>query len=146
MRLAFIALAGALALAACGPSTPDPESVTLPSPAAVPETTQNAQGTTVPCVNGGDINISSQIELKSPYREKMLTPGAQAQGIKVFTGYWSDNQYGSIVLTYWDNTGRCFLWAETLTLQEYSVRLGMSPVGISPHYEAAPAAPEGGTN
>ena len=141
MRPSFIAVAGALALAACGRSEPDPVSVAIP---AAPAATQDVAGTSVPCLNGGEINISAYSELRSPHREKMLTPQAQAQGIKVFSNGWAENQYGTVMLTYWDNTGRCFLWAETLTVQEYSVRLGMSPVGISPFYEAAPAAPAGG--
>lgn len=144
MRGLVLAAAGALLLAACGSGEPDPTSVELPVLAKSPDTTQNMQGTVVPCLNGGEVNISSVYELVSPHREKMLTPAAQAQGIKVFSGGWSDNQYGTVSLTYWDATGRCFLWAETLTLQEYSVRLGMSPVGISPFYEAGDSAPEGG--
>lgn len=147
-KLSLITVAGALALAACGPSTPDPVSVTLPPLAAdtvVSEpTTAPAAGVTVPCVNGGEIGMSAYSELRSPYREKMLTNAGQSSGIKVFASSWTENQYGNVTLTYWDSTGRCFLWAETLTVQEYSVRLGMSPVGFSPFYEAAPAAPEGG--
>lgn len=141
MRRSFIVLAGALVLAACGPSEPPPESVTLP-PAVT--TVQNATGVTVPCADGGDLGVSSYQELQTPYREKMLTPAALAQGIKVFRNGWSENQYGTITLTYWDATGQCLLWGETLTFQEYSVRLGMSPVGISPFYEADTSAPAGG--
>ena len=140
MRRSLFVLAGALALAACGSSEPAPASVTIPAAA----TTQNAAGATVACVNGGYVGISSYGELVSPYREKLLTPAAQAQGIKVFRNAWTENQYGSITLTYWDGTGQCFLWGETLTIQEYSVRLGMSPVGISPFYEADTSAPAGG--
>lgn len=139
MRSVLIVAAGALVLAACGKREPDPITVVIPAVGG-----DDAVHASVSCINGGDIGVTSYSELSTPHREKLLTEGALKQGVKVYRNGWAENQYGNVTLTYWDNTGRCFLWAETLTIQEYSVRLGMSPVGISPFYEADTSAPAGG--
>lgn len=74
-------------------------------------------------------------ELEGEYRKAMLSPAAQEAGVRVYTSGTNVTEYGSIVVQYGTKEETCILWTESLTLQEYAIRLGMNPVGVSPFYE-----------
>jgi hypothetical protein len=92
------------------------------------------------CFKAGDMNIGQPTtEVKGALRAKLLTPQAVMAGVRVFVTGTDINQYGQLVLNYTDAGNTCTLWSEGLTVQEYSQKLGLNPVGVSPFYEATPA-------
>lgn len=92
------------------------------------------------CLVAGDMNLNQpSTELKGAVRAKLLTPAALKAGVRVFITGTDVNTYGQLVLNYTNAKNTCTLWSEGLTVQEYSQKLGLNPVGISPFYEATPA-------
>ena len=93
-------------------------------------------GKPVRCVSRGHTNIPSYgTQLTGSLRQKFLTKEAQEADIRVWVTDHGHNAYGSVTITYTDSYDKCAVWSEVLTLQEYSVRLGLNPIGISPHYQ-----------
>lgn len=94
------------------------------------------------CLVAGDMNIGQPgTELKGEVRKRLLTSAALQDGVRVFITGTDINQYGQLVLNYVNKDNTCTLWSEGLTVQEYSQKLGLNPVGISPFYEVTPATP-----
>jgi hypothetical protein len=83
------------------------------------------------------------VSIPADFQRRLLTPSAIAAGIQIKTSSYSVAEYGSVVLYYTNQDATCLLWSEGITLQEYSERLGLSPLGISPFYkpDAKPTAP-----
>lgn len=131
--LLFATLAGGLLLSACSsgnaPPTqnPDIKAISLGDGAKR-------------CITQSDVGIQrGSYELAGDLRARMLTPQAAQAGVRVFVESSQVSTYGSQTVYYVNASDNCLLWAEGLTLQEFSQRLGLNPVGISPAYEATPA-------
>jgi hypothetical protein len=127
-------------LAACGgPST---ETAATSRNQHVKVSAVNLAGRAYNCVPKGDVNIySSNQELKGELRAKFLTPAARLARIRVWVASSDITNYGSTKITYTDEADTCVVWSEGLTLQEYSQRLGLNPVGMSPFYEVEKPKP-----
>lgn len=82
---------------------------------------------------GGTGDVSGDI------RRKLLTPEALAAGVRVYVSGSDVNNFGSVVIHYATPNNSCLLWSETIPLQEYSQRLDLNPVGVSPFFEVTPA-------
>lgn len=133
-------LVSLLALALVGCSSPEGRAATGDAKAQSLEAPQviAIQGVSSPrnCVSRNETQLPYMSgELRGGYRRAMLTPEADKAGVRVFTSGTSVNEYGSVTLLYTNREESCILWSESLTLQEYSVRFGMSPLGLSPFYE-----------
>lgn len=86
------------------------------------------------CIPGSEIGAYAGEELKGELRSRFLTPEADRAGVRVFREGTSVTTYGSQTLYYTNAAANCILWMEGIGLQEYSQRLGLNPLGISPHY------------
>jgi hypothetical protein len=94
------------------------------------------------CLKRNDIGASSgSIELTGDLRARMLTPQATIAGVRVFIESTSVTTYGSQTVYFVNSTNDCLLWAEGITMQEFSQRLGLNPVGLSPAYQSEPPKP-----
>lgn len=95
------------------------------------------------CIKTGDSNLSTggTSDVTGDIRAKLLTPEAMAAGVRVYVSGSDVNNFGSVVIHYATSDDSCLLWSETIPLQEYSQRLKLNPVGLSPYYEATPATP-----
>lgn len=89
------------------------------------------------CIYDHDIHTVGYTsrELKGELAARLLTPEARKAGIRVTTAGTEVSGYGSQIIYYYAPDGNCLLWTESLTLQEFSVRVGLDPMGISPFYE-----------
>ena len=90
---------------------------------------------------------SGRNEIKGDLRNRLLTQDAIAAGVRVHVPSSDVSTYGSTTLVYTDKTKSCMLWAESLGVQEWTERLGLTPIGISTGYVAQPPAstPTGAT-
>lgn len=122
-------------LSACGSSGSNADTPVTQIPSTVMAI--DVGGKPVRCVARSETNFSSYgRQLTGEFRNRMLTPEAQASDIRVWVSGVDVTQYGNVVVAYTDSKNTCVVWSESLTLQEYAVRLGLNPVGISPHYQA----------
>jgi hypothetical protein len=88
------------------------------------------------CVQRSETNLPGQNkEIKGDYRRRLLTPEADAAGVRVYVSTTDVTVFGNVVIHYANKEETCILWTESLTLQEYAIRYGMNPVGVSPYYE-----------
>ncbi len=125
----FLTIAAiALGLLACVDNTP-------------PEAFQIG-GKTYRCISPTSANLyEPSNEVSNDIRERLLTPQAKAAGVVVNTTRGTDNNYGNITLYYASgNNGNCVIWVETISLQEYAQRIGLTPQNVSPFYEEQPAS------
>ncbi len=87
------------------------------------------------CIPYSEMHISDTNEITGEMRLKLLTPEAAKAGIRIMVSSSDISNSGTTVLTYADPLDHCVVWSESLTLQEYSARLGLNPNGISPFYQ-----------
>lgn len=88
------------------------------------------------CIPQSDMGIyHGTTELTGDLRGKMLAPEALKAGVRVFIENNSVTTYGSQTVYYMNAKADCILWAEGISLQEYSQRLGLNPIGVSPYYQ-----------
>lgn len=92
------------------------------------------------CLKTDDTKLStgSTTDVSGDIRRKLLTPQALAAGVRVFISGSDVNNYGSVVIHYATANNSCILWSETIPVQEYSQRLDLNPLGISPYFEPTP--------
>lgn len=89
------------------------------------------------CLPENDIGVTTTgYELTGDLRAKFLTPEARLSSVRVWVSGIDVTNYGSTKITYTDHADSCVIWTEGLTLQEYSERLELNPVGLSPFYSA----------
>ena len=94
------------------------------------------QGRAARCLPYDEVGVYfGSYELKGDLRNRFLTPEARNAGVRVYREANNVTTYGSQTIYYTNADGNCVLWMEGLTLQEYSQRLGLNPVGLSPFYE-----------
>lgn len=89
------------------------------------------------CIKYGDVNLNLNGRMTGPALRKFLTPEAIASGVQLYITGSDENKFGNVSILYWQPKGECVLWYETISVQEYSVRLGLNPYGISPFYKEA---------
>lgn len=89
------------------------------------------------CIKHTDVNLNLNGRLTGPGIRKLLTPEALAAGVELYITGSDENKFGNVSILYWQPKGECVLWYETISVQEYGVRLGLSPYGISPFYKEA---------
>ncbi len=100
-------------------------------------------GKTVPCIQARSLNLynNTSNELSGSLREQFLTPEAAKANVRVFSAGSDVTGFGSNVIHYMDEAATCLLWSETLGLQEYAEKAGLSPLGVVKGYEPATKAP-----
>jgi hypothetical protein len=87
------------------------------------------------CIPASDLGMyPGSDELVGDLRSRLLTPEADRAGVRVYREGTSVTTFGSQTLYYTNAAATCILWSEGIGLQEYGQRLGLNPVGISPHY------------
>lgn len=133
--LTLSVLAASLMLAGCGGSPQESVSRQVDVKAI------DVMGKPARCLKGSDIGVyGSGNELTGELRGRFLTADALRAGVRVWTETSSVTTYGSQTIYYTNANDNCFLWAESMSLQEYMQKLGLNPLGISPFYE--PEAPK----
>jgi len=127
-KVTFAALMVGL-LAGCGSSSPRQTSSTVKA--------VNVNGKATRCISATEMGLYLPgNELPVNFRKKLLTPEAFAAGVRIYREDNSVTTYGAQTLYYTNAAADCLLWTESLQLQEFSQRLGLSPLGLSPYYEA----------
>jgi hypothetical protein len=87
------------------------------------------------CVSHNDVNLNLNGRLTGPAVRRFLTPEALAAGVEIYITGSDENKFGNVSILYWQPKGQCVLWYETISVAEYSVRLGLTPYGVSPFYK-----------
>ena len=124
-------------LAACdGPGTLE-ESRT----ASVAVSAINVNGSPARCLKWSDLSLSkkSSNELKGELRTRFLTPEADAAGVRAFVAASDVSNYGSTIVYYTDASTDCLMFAETLGMQEYTIKAGLDPMVVTSGYTRTPA-------
>jgi hypothetical protein len=134
MRSSIIAaLALTVVLSACNSSPPPANQTTA-------VTALNIGGKPTRCLRSEDLNLGlgGTTDLVGDIRDRLLTPEAKAAGVRVYISGADVNNYGQVVLHYSNRENTCVLFSEGISLQELGQRVGLSPLGISPFYDATP--------
>lgn len=147
----LVLLAGALAtLAACSQSPEEKAAAAQKArDAHIRIEAMQIGGKPVRCLPMSSLNLSmstpnagSAKELTGDVRARFLSLEANQAKVRVFTSDTYISGFGSVVVYYVNEQADCLLWAEGLTMQEYSEKAGLNPLGIAQGYEAAkPATP-----
>lgn len=96
-------------------------------------------GKPVTCIEARSLNLSMYLtkEIKGTLRSNFLKPEAAKANVRVFSADHDVTNFGSNVIYYTNEKADCLLWTETLGLQEYVEKAGLSPLGIVNGYEPA---------
>jgi hypothetical protein len=95
------------------------------------------------CLPTNEIGVNrGTYELTGDLRARFLTPTAAQSGVRVFVESSNVTTYGSQTIYYMNSKDDCVIWMEGITLQEFSQRLGLNPLGISPAYKEDEPAPQ----
>lgn len=149
-RLVILATLSALALSGCTKNqTPEERENAINSQVERARTAKvdvkavDIGGEPVRCLPSSDIGQRApSYELKGELRTRMLTPDAEAAGVRVYVAGSDVSSYGSTVVLYSNDESDCMLWSETLSLQEYNDRLGLSPLKVANGYTVVAAKGE----
>lgn len=134
-KFAFLAVVAALAGCAGAASNVEESRNKTINVVAVSLGTQSAR-----CLPWASLQLTSQTswELQGELRLRFLTPQAEAAGVRVFIPGADVTNYGTVSLYYTNSDGTCLLFAETLGLQEYTIKAGMDPTLVTTGYERQP--------
>jgi hypothetical protein len=131
IKAVVLGLALCAGLTACGPQNADQARNTVVEVGAV-----GIDGKAIRCLPKSDIQImTGSYELTGDLRRRFLTPAADSAGIRVFIGSSTVSDYGSQTINYTNSSDSCIVFSEGISAQEFSQRLGLNPLGISPFYE-----------
>lgn len=135
----LIAIASLAALAACGPSS----TVEQSRNASIDVKAIDVAGKAARCLPWKSLSLSQQtvFELKGELRTRFLNPKAEQAGARAFVSPNTVSDYGSIIVYYTNSDGSCLLFAETLGMQEYTIKAGLDPMVVTTGYERQPATP-----
>lgn len=131
-----------VALVACGePATPEQqrasriEAAQTAAKATADIRAVDIGGRPFRCIPGSEISVNDGFrDLRGDVRRRFLTPEADAAGVRVLVSSTEVTGYGSTVVRYLNQEGTCLLWAETLSIQEYAEKMGLTPIGVANGY------------
>lgn len=120
-----------------------PETTADPTQSKAPTVSLEIGGKAARCLPADALQITSLpgTELVGDVRERMLTPAANTAGVRIYVPGNDVTNFGSVTVYYMNSAATCYLWIETLGLQEFAEKAGLNPLGIANGYEPAkPAA------